>query len=150
MKQLACPEELDPGYYSIKDPHDGSITHWYRPEHHAVLKAWPTKANPGPRLLRKDVPKGDDRIPFLRAWNDNVATPYAEAVRTAILTDPIEASSRFAAFCARCWMCGKTLTDRTSKCYGVGPDCRRSFDDEDLAFLASVMSKTIAEAEGAA
>ncbi|QSE72198.1 DUF6011 domain-containing protein [Rhodococcus sp. PSBB049] len=150
MKQFACPEELEPGYYSIRDPHDGSVTHWCRPEKQAILKAWPTKANPGPKLYAKDVPKGEGRIPFMREWNDTVAIPYAQAVHAAIMTDPVQAGARFAAWCTRCCLCGKTLTDPASKCYGVGPECRRIFDDEDLEWLANAMSRALAEREDAA
>lgn len=136
--------DLEPGYYGITDPHDGTITHWYRSKKNPVVKSWPSKAKPGPRALRSDVPKPKEER---EAWLQEYWTKqreYREAVLDAIVADPDAASARFAAWNSRCSQCGKTLEDPKSKCYGIGPECRSAYPDWVLAAMSARMSKVLA------
>ena len=42
----------------------------------------------------------------------------------AIATNPLEAEQRYGRELGKCSRCGRTLTDETSRAYGIGPDCR--------------------------
>ncbi len=46
-------------------------------------------------------------------------------VLTAIAQDPAEASRRYGQEIGSCGVCGRTLTDETSRAYGIGPVCRQ-------------------------
>lgn len=45
-------------------------------------------------------------------------------VLSAILADPKRAAGRYADELGRCYRCGRTLTDDTSRSVGMGPECR--------------------------
>lgn len=47
-----------------------------------------------------------------------------EMVLKAILKDPKLAAERYADELGRCYRCGRTLTDETSRSVGMGPECR--------------------------
>ena len=132
------------GYYSIGDPLHDTVTHWYCSERTPQwVRSWPTKAKPGPRLLARDVPKAQpERTRVLEAyWEQH--RRYRAAVLQAIGSDPL-AGAKFSAFSARCCYCGRVLTDAASKCYGIGPECRKDFSDQKLADFSAAMSAVLA------
>lgn len=47
-----------------------------------------------------------------------------EMVLKAILSDPKKAAELYASSLGRCYRCGRTLTDETSRSIGMGPECR--------------------------
>lgn len=53
-------------------------------------------------------------------------TTYATKLRvlTAIAAEPVDAMRRYGVELGRCGSCGRTLTDETSRAFGIGPDCR--------------------------
>lgn len=54
-----------------------------------------------------------------------VRTPAAlQMILAAILVDPDKAAKLYADELGQCYMCGRTLTDETSRSIGMGPDCR--------------------------
>lgn len=55
----------------------------------------------------------------------SVRSPQSlKLVLRAILVDPRKASERYADELGRCYRCGRTLTDETSRSIGMGPECR--------------------------
>lgn len=55
----------------------------------------------------------------------SVRTPQAnELVLGRILGDPAKAAALYASSLGRCYRCGRTLTDETSRSVGMGPECR--------------------------
>lgn len=64
-----------------------------------------------------DVQASDDYHP--------VRTPQSlELVLGAIMVDPVKAAERYASDLGKCYRCGRTLTDETSRSIGMGPECR--------------------------
>ncbi|WP_434593429.1 DUF6011 domain-containing protein [Streptomyces sp. A5-4] len=125
------------GYYAIPDPDDaGTMTYWrrVRTERKNSLKAWPAKAWFGPEIPRRsDVPTDrDERDLFVAAWSAS-RRAYMDRVVTAIGAAPEVAARCFAALRVRCWCCGRTLRDETSKTLGIGPECRTGMDPAVLA-----------------
>ncbi len=53
-------------------------------------------------------------------------TTYALRLRvlSTIAADPTEAMRRYGTELGKCGNCGRTLTDETSRAFGIGPDCR--------------------------
>lgn len=47
-----------------------------------------------------------------------------KAILKAIAENPLEAEQRYGRELGQCSRCGRTLTDATSRAYGIGPDCR--------------------------
>lgn len=144
----------DTKYYAVPDPGDpGQMTYWrLNPpgKPHPFMghfEPWPSKAKYGPRLLRKDVPKGWDRMgrlardDFISDWRDNVRGPWEDKILVALVTDPAGCQARFAAFTSRCCICGRELTDPASKTYGIGPDCRNAMPAHLLADMAEQMGR---------
>ncbi|MFJ2206011.1 DUF6011 domain-containing protein [Streptomyces microflavus] len=125
------------GYYAIPDPDDATtMTYWRRAITPKVsdLKPWPAKAWNGPPIPRRaDVPTDrHERDRFAAAWMESRRV-YMAKVITAVLAELDDARRRFSTFTIRCWSCGRTLRDETSKAYGIGPECRAGMDPEALA-----------------
>ena len=57
---------------------------------------------------------------------DRVGPAEETAVRAAILGATEQAAAAFSAKIGVCYICGRTLTDATSRAYGIGPVCRGS------------------------
>lgn len=131
------------GYYALPDP-DNAATMTYWRTHNGRLQRWPAKAWYGPaRLLKRDAPTDRDaKIAWMRAWNEQYLA-WLQRVTAAITADPQTSRARFAAFTIRCCDCGRALTDAKSKTLGVGPECRRGYDE---AWLAATLTPVIAEA----
>lgn len=53
------------------------------------------------------------------------------AILTAIAADPTAAARRYGVLLGHCGRCGRTLTDATSRAYGIGPDCREAMGITD-------------------
>lgn len=124
----------DRRYYAVQDPDNPEqMTYWYTGKRD--LEAWPPKARYGPviRITLEEAPEDDaERL----AWCERVYAParhYRFAIEAAIQANPVAAGQRFAQFASRCCVCGRTLTDNLSKCYGIGPECRAGIDTEVLA-----------------
>jgi hypothetical protein len=55
----------------------------------------------------------------------SVKTPASlELVLGRIMGDPVKAAELYASSLGRCYRCGRTLTDETSRSVGMGPECR--------------------------
>jgi hypothetical protein len=55
-----------------------------------------------------------------------IKNPEARAaILKAIAENPLEAERRYGQELGRCSRCGRTLTDETSRAYGIGPECRK-------------------------
>jgi len=63
-----------------------------------------------------DVWASDARYPIK-------AVPEKLRILKAIIADP-DAGPRFGREIGRCYVCGRTLTDETSRALGIGPVCR--------------------------
>lgn len=140
--------DLPEGLYAIPDPHTpDTITYWRRHDVTTRRKnvrpefgAWPPKAQNGPNLYTKDVPKdlhGQARAEWALAWYQQHRHPYLDAVVDAIASDPVGAGRRFAELTTRCCQCARALTDALSKTYGIGPDCREAIPTETLALYST-------------
>lgn len=140
-------DALADGYYALLDPDSpGTMTYWRAVN--GLIGMWPAKAWYGPsKLLKRDAPADrDERLAWGRAWFDHHQA-WLRAVRVAIEGAPDVCRARFAAFTIRCCDCGRSLTDAKSKTLGVGPECRRGYDE---AWLAALLTPAIAEAHAAA
>ena len=78
-------------------------------------------------LMFYSVKVGYARV-FVDVWASDARWPVnnpAEVKRilTAIENDP-DAGPRFGREIGRCYVCGRTLTDETSRALGIGPVCR--------------------------
>lgn len=65
-----------------------------------------------------------------QASDDHHPIRNAEARQTilkAIAENPLEAEQRYGQELGCCSRCGRTLTDETSRAYGIGPDCRSKY-----------------------
>lgn len=67
-------------------------------------------------------------IKFVDVWASDARWPIKnpakrKAILEAIEADP-DAGPRFGREIGRCYKCGRTLTDPTSRSLGIGPDCR--------------------------
>jgi hypothetical protein len=65
-----------------------------------------------------------------QASDDHYPIRNAEARQTilaAIAENPLEAEQRYGRELGHCSRCGRTLTDETSRAYGIGPDCRSKY-----------------------
>ena len=65
------------------------------------------------------VQASDDEYPVRGASKDDVLAQIAE--------DPHAASKRYGREIGRCGVCGRTLTDETSRTNGIGPKCAGRF-----------------------
>ena len=131
-------QDLPLGYYAVPDPDDPhTMTYWRRasPRRREVFDPWPAGTKTGPVLYTRDVPtglKGEARREWIRAWYAEVHKPYRDAVIAAIAADTDAAAQRFAQMTSRCCVCGRSLTDESSKVYGIGPECREGMSPEHL------------------
>ena len=135
------------GYYATPDPDNpDTMTYWRARTGH--LGHWPAKAWYGPaRLLKRDAPTDRDaKIAWMRAWNDSYRS-WLQRVTDTVAADPQTCRAVFAALAVRCCDCGRALTDAKSKTLGVGPECRRGYDE---AWLAATLTPAIAEAHATA
>lgn len=57
-------------------------------------------------------------------WAIKNPTKRAEILK-AIAANPAEAEQRYGRELGKCSRCGRTLTDETSRSYGIGPECRK-------------------------
>lgn len=79
------------------------------------------------KLMFYSVKVGKARV-FVDVWASDARWPVKnmqERIRIleAILADP-DAGPRFGREIGRCYVCGRTLTDETSRSLGIGPVCR--------------------------
>lgn len=79
------------------------------------------------RLMFYSVKKGK-HVTFVDAWASDARWPVKNAteklrILTAIAADP-DAGPRFGREIGKCYVCGRTLTDETSRSLGIGPVCR--------------------------
>ena len=98
------PHVLD-GRYAVKDPMDDSQDVKFFKVHNGRSKVF------------LDVYASDARHPI---WN----LEHIRAVLTEIAKDPNEAMKAFGQKMGKCGRCGRSLTDETSRRFGIGPDCR--------------------------
>ncbi len=134
--------DLPEGYYAVPDPRASveEMTYWRRKNKgknkRPGFDPWPLKSQYGPTLYRKNIPTDLGKLPqkeYVYAWYETLNWPYRKAIVENIAADPIAAQQRFAKLKSRCCVCGKALTDYTSKVYGIGPECRRGVPAEVLA-----------------
>lgn len=146
----------EPRYFAVPDPDDAArITYWRR-SNDGQLAPWPAKARYGPALYRKPGPGhqhvipaglgGEERRQWTLRWFETVSGPWHLRARAAVEADPLVAAARFAGLKCACCICGRVLTDRASKTYGVGPDCREEWPDALLAAAAEAVGRAHAEA----
>lgn len=74
--------------------------------------------------------KGKRRVQRVLGGHGNISITYGEAIEFAEAIAALSPAERLAAQLTfgreigRCGRCGKSLTDETSRTYGLGPDCR--------------------------
>lgn len=111
---MSAPEadNATPRYFAVPDPADpGKMTYWYLSSRHG-LREWP---------------------PTMRTYGywPTAGHPHREraayrvAVLAAIEADRNMCAARFAKWTSRCCCCGRGLTEKQSKTFGIGPYCRR-------------------------
>lgn len=136
------------GYYAIDGPNElDAVTYWRKKGQE--LKPWPPKARYGPitEATRDNLPSGRaERDAALRELHTDQIL-YVAHVAGIIRADLDEARQRFAQLCTRCWCCGRKLTDKQSKVYGIGPECRSEMPDEVLAASARAIGRAHHEQE---
>jgi hypothetical protein len=135
-------------YLAVPDPNNAAQMTYWRRTGNGTLTEWPSKAKYAPVLHKRDVPSGLDtaaRFDWARRWYAENAEPWWAAIRAAIETDEAECARRFAEFCARCCVCGRKLTNETSKVYGIGPECRANVPTSWLADGAKKIGQAHAE-----
>lgn len=130
-------DKIPDGYFAVLDPHNvGVMTYWRRVRTAKAvgLRTWPAKAWHGPAVPRRaDLPEvREDRDRFVAAWQETRRAYLGDVV--ALIAERPEVAARcFSSMCVRCWSCGRPLLDKTSKVYGIGPDCRGGMDSAVLA-----------------
>ena len=130
-------------YYAVPDPNDPiQMTYWRRDER-GRLDEWPAKAHYGPQLPVDELTDfpADERRRRALDWYRDVRGVWHQQVADAIEAAEEECQMRFAKFASRCCLCGRTLTDSTSKVYGIGPDCREGAPESWLAKCALAMGR---------
>lgn len=89
----------------------------YAVEHEGVLKFYKVKNGRKPGYVFLDVQASDD-------WH-SIRTPRRiHEILALIAEDELTAARRYGQELGKCSRCGRTLTDETSRAYGIGPDCR--------------------------
>lgn len=89
----------------------------YAVEHEGVLKFYKVKNGRKPGYVFLDVQASDD-------WH-SIRTPRRiHEILALIAEDELTAARRYGIELGKCSRCGRTLTDETSRAYGIGPDCR--------------------------
>lgn len=79
------------------------------------------------KLMFYSVKQGK-HVKFVDVWASDARWPIKnrderKRILEAIAADP-DAGPRFGREIGRCYVCGRTLTDETSRSLGIGPDCR--------------------------
>jgi hypothetical protein len=98
-----CPEVAD-GRYAV--------------EHEGTLKFFKVKNGRKPGYVFLDVQASDD-------WH-SIRTPRRiDEILGLIVADELTAARRYGMELGQCSRCGRTLTDETSRAYGIGPECRK-------------------------
>jgi hypothetical protein len=98
-----CPEVAD-GRYAV--------------EHEGNLKFFKVKNGRKPGYVFLDVQASDD-------WH-SIRTPRRiDEILGLIAADELTAARRYGMELGQCSRCGRTLTDETSRAYGIGPECRK-------------------------
>lgn len=89
----------------------------YAVEHEGTLKFYKVKNGRKAGFVFLDVQASDD-------WH-SIRTPRRiDEILALIAADELTAARRYGMELGRCSRCGRTLTDETSRAYGIGPDCR--------------------------
>jgi hypothetical protein len=89
----------------------------YAVEHEGTLKFYKVKNGRKPGYVFLDVQASDD-------WH-SIRTPRRiHEILALIAEDELTAARRYGQELGKCSRCGRTLTDETSRAYGIGPDCR--------------------------
>lgn len=89
----------------------------YAVEHEGTLKFYKVKNGRKPGYVFLDVQASDD-------WH-SIRTPRRiHEILALIAADELTAARRYGVELGKCSHCGRTLTDETSRAYGIGPDCR--------------------------
>jgi Family of unknown function (DUF6011) len=96
--------EVDTGRYAI-------------PGEDGKLRFYSVKRDGERMALWVDVWASDARYPIR-------AIPQRIEILKEIAKDPIAAMKTFGNEIGKCGRCGRTLTDETSRAFGIGPDCR--------------------------
>lgn len=110
-------------FFAVPDPAQPEVMTYWRRDESGMLQAWPKHAIYGPR------PDGvfgrsTRELLRLRRWRDDHWTPWRAQIEAAIEAEPGAAAARFSRLTVRCGVCGRKLTDATSRNLGIGPDCR--------------------------
>lgn len=89
----------------------------YAVEHEGVLKFFKLKNGRKAGYVFLDVQASDDWYP--------IRHPHRiDEILALISADELTAARRYGQELGKCSRCGRTLTDETSRAYGIGPDCR--------------------------
>ncbi len=89
----------------------------YAVDHEGVLKFYRVKNGRKPGYVFLDVQASDD-------WHSIRNPRRITEILTLIAADELSAARRYGMELGKCSRCGRTLTDETSRAYGIGPDCR--------------------------
>lgn len=89
----------------------------YAVEHEGVLKFYRVKNGRKPGYVFLDVQASDD-------WHSIRNPRRIDEILALIAADELNAARRYGIELGKCSRCGRTLTDETSRAYGIGPDCR--------------------------
>jgi hypothetical protein len=107
-EEIAKATEVPAGRYAVEDPADG-VLKFYRLDR-------PTQGKwAGYTFLKVQA---SDELHSIR----NRA--HRDSIIAAIAVSPEAAATRYGQELGRCYACGRTLTDATSRDLGIGPDCR--------------------------
>lgn len=89
----------------------------YAVEHEGVLKFFKLKNGRKAGFVFLDVQASDD-------WHPIRNPKRIDEILALIAADELTAARRYGQELGKCSRCGRTLTDETSRAYGIGPDCR--------------------------
>ena len=89
----------------------------YAVEHEGTLKFYKVKNGRKPGFVFLDVQASDD-------WFSIRNPRRIQEILALIAEDELSAARRYGMELGKCSRCGRTLTDETSRAYGIGPDCR--------------------------
>jgi hypothetical protein len=106
--ETPAPVEVPAGRYAVIDPTDGVFKFFHLDR--------PTEGRwKGYTFLKV---RASDDLHSIRA------KAHRDAVIAEISRNPMEAQTQYGIKLGRCYACGRTLTDETSRSLGIGPDCR--------------------------